>query len=185
MSKSGFTRELLREKGFVIVDGVATRVTNFHQGGVTGLPAGVVPVVVPPVHKVVESAKEALRSAIERFDKPQRLNKLELRLGRYLDEAYPEALRIPQFRIRITAIDAPRLSHYTADFALFFPGESGWRCHLYEAKDPRRKGHSDELTRPTMALAENPWIHGVTLCRWDGNSFTFRLIAGQPNQTPQ
>lgn len=156
-----------------------------------GLPAGVVPVVVkdklppplPPVHKTVESAKEHLRAAIERFDKPQRLNKLEQRLVRYLEDAYPGVLRIPQFRIRITALDAPRLSHYTADVAMFFPGASGWTCHLYEAKDPRRKGHSDELTRPTMALAENPWIQGVTLCSWDGHSFHFRLIAGQPNQT--
>lgn len=165
----GITREKLREMGFGLDNaGQPVRLAGHQQDRV-----GLLTALLQEGPPTVDAPKVVTRTQ----------TKVEQRLERVLADTFPGACLIPQFRLRMTEWDAPRVMHYTADFAVWMPCGAGWTCHLYEAKDSRRKGHSDELGRPTLVLAQNRWIQGVTLATWDGKSFQFRLIAGQPNTT--
>lgn len=108
------------------------------------------------------------------------LNQVESNAFSVLKTRFPSCTIVPQFRIRISPFDAPVPVHYTADFLVAHRDArgTGWNLSLYEVKDSRRHGHSDELTRPKMALVENPFIRCVWQWTWDGKRFSERLIAG-------
>lgn len=159
MSKHGFTRELLRQKGFVMADGKLIRVEN--------------PPAPPPRLIGLRPAHVAM-------------NRVETRLNTLLRRTMPIGAWIqPQFRIRITSFENATKVHYTADFAVWTPAPGGgWTCRLWEAKDAARPYHSDELTRPKLALEQNPWIRAVWQASWHKDHFQFRQIAGQPEPNP-
>jgi hypothetical protein len=98
-----------------------------------------------------------------------------------LRSRHPGAFITRQFRVRINQWNAPVAVHYTADLALFFRHdghlEDWWKTVLWEVKDRRRRPHSDELTRPKMVRANNPWISAVFLAIWDGQVWEERLLA--------
>lgn len=111
-----------------------------------------------------------------------RLNWVEREWFAVLQANYPGAVIQPQFRVRISDFHSPGVPvFYTADYALWSVcrGMDGdyWTCDLWECKDSRRRYHSDELTRPKMARAENPWIRSVNLAVWDGEQWERRVLA--------
>lgn len=179
MPKNGFTRELLREKGFTIVNGVAFRLPPPQvQSTEDGIPTtGIRPAPLTLTKAELDQIPAPAGAVRKR-------TRCEAALLARLVDMHPGAHIIPEFRVRISRWDAPAAVHYKADFAVFEHLPSGgWRTRFYEAKDSRRPHHSDELTRPKMALGENPWVESITLATWDGCSFTFRLIASQPSTT--
>jgi hypothetical protein len=106
------------------------------------------------------------------------LNGVEKRWFEVLRGRHPNAVIQPQFRVRVSAFDAPTVTHYTADFAVWRPsGDDAWICVLWECKDARRRPHSDELTRPKMARQNNPWISQIWLATWDGVTWKERILA--------
>lgn len=114
----------------------------------------------------------------------EKLNRVEAKWLWELRERHPSAVVIPQFRIRLTPFASEAVPvHYTADFAVWYRSELGragadwWQCVLWEVKDKRRPYHSDELTRPKMARAENPWVSAVMLASWDGEAWEERKLA--------
>jgi hypothetical protein len=154
--RNPFTRQLLSDKGYVIVDGVARKRTEFDAA-----PAGPSPI----------KGSSAVR----------KMTRCEAALYEMLKARYWSSHITPEFRLRTTAWDAPAAAHYKADFAVFTEtAPDSYQVELFEAKDSRRPYHSDELTRPKMALQQNPWIVRITLALWDGNCFTFRVLAGKP-----
>jgi hypothetical protein len=108
----------------------------------------------------------------------RRLNGVEKRWLAVLRLRYLNCEITPQFRVRVSAFDAPTVTHYTADFAVWRPsGDDAWKCILWECKDARRRPHSDELTRPKMARQNNPWISQIWLATWDGVTWEERILA--------
>lgn len=170
MSRSGFTRELLREKGFVIVDGVATRVP----------PAPAPPAGAPPPATPARPA-----GTIRAVQHPKRMTKVEARFYEKLKQAHQNSDIIPQFRVRVSRWDAPSAVHYTADFAVFTccPVTGRWTCDLWETKDSRRPQHSDEKIRPKMACEQNPWIREILLAKWTGSDWITSTLAENPTPT--
>jgi hypothetical protein len=112
---------------------------------------------------------------------PRRATLVEDRWLTILRDRHATAVIERQFRVRVSAWDAPVLVHYTADFACFFPYGSAlgdfFKVVLWEVKDTRRRPHSDELTRPKMARAHNPWISAVMLAQWHGREWRERQLA--------
>ncbi len=150
------------------------------QGSVTGTPE---PARLPQKGFGPKSAggnKQTLNLAARA--KP-RMNQVERRLFEVLKVRWPDSHITPQFRLRISAWDAPVVVHYTADFLVAASyrssgrGDLWWNFVLYEVKDKRRRGHSDELTRPKLARIHNPFISAVVLVTWDGCSWDERIIA--------
>lgn len=120
------------------------------------------------------------------YEKPSairkpRMNKLELAFYDILLKRFQQAHITPQFRLRVSAWNAPVQVHYTTDFLVserVYPLElKAWTHSLYEVKGTKRRPHSDELTRPKMAREHNPWISAVVLATWDGEKWTERQIA--------
>lgn len=162
MSKSGFTRELLREKGFVIVNGVATRVEQPTS---------------PPAISAPDAARDRVGTKVT-VQHPKRMTKVESRFYDKLLRACENSVIIPQFRVRVSAWDAPAAVHYTADFAVFSRTTGdGWMCVLWETKDARRPQHSDEKIRPKMACEQNPWIREILLAKWTGSDWVSSKLA--------
>lgn len=109
-----------------------------------------------------------------------KLNNCERRWHATLQARHPNAITIPQFRLRVGRFDAPSPVHYTADFAIWFQAGNMpdfWACVLWEVKDKRRGGHSDELTRPKLCRENNPFVSAVFLALWDGKEWEERKLA--------
>jgi len=177
MSKSGFTREMLRQKGFVIVDGVATRVGTSEvlstEDGITTTRYNARPCPQAPAPAVSAPAPVG--------PQPIRMNQTEARFYEILKVRHLGDKIQPFFRVRISRWDDPTVSFYTADFAVWTRLTSGWTVRLYEVKAKGRKYHSDELTRPKMACMENPWIADVVLATYQKGSFSEKTIASNIN----
>lgn len=183
MSKTRFSSEWLRERGFAIVDGKAVPVIKAPLNtayDLIGEEEPKAPLVNLP--KAVRPKKTNAEKSRKLY-KTQRLNQTEQKFREILISRFPSSTVQPQFRIRITQYDAPALVHYTADFAVWTPEKNGWTCRLWEVKHAARPYHSDELTRPKMAGAENPWVAEIWLAIYDGNAFTEKLLStNQPIQ---
>jgi hypothetical protein len=112
-----------------------------------------------------------------------KLNSVETRFLKLLETRHPAACIIPQFRLRVGDITQDNPVHFTADFAVFHcaPQDTRfhnfWHCVLWEVKDKRRKGHSDELTRPKLVHKNNPFVASVMLAIWDGKSWEERRLS--------
>jgi hypothetical protein len=176
---SKFTQDDLRRAGYVMQpDGSFDRpdrlsvnrgMPNSHDGVIDDMLDGVASVET---------------TTFKRKPKP-RMNKVESRwfeeLKRRHDDAAHYCKIIPQFRLRISSWDAPVPSHYTSDFAVFVkmahPDFPVWFCTLWEVKDKRRRGHSDELTRPKLAREHNPFVSSVWCAIWDGTTWDERRLA--------
>lgn len=183
MSKTRFSSEWLRERGFAIVDGKAVPVikkplkTAFDLLGEKDPKA-----LCLNLDKAVQPEKTKAKKS-RKPEKTQRLNQTEQKFQKILISRFPSSTVQPQFRIRITPYQTPSLVHYTADFAVWTPEKNGWTCRLWEVKHAARPYHSDELTRPKMAGAENPWVAEIWLAIYDGKAFTEKLLStNQPNQ---
>lgn len=127
----------------------------------------------------------SLIATIKARKKPK-MTRCEARFWGILKHRFPSATITPQFRLRVSAWDAPIQVHYMADFLVseekatsMFPNkwEVAWKHTLFECKDSRRKPHSDELTRPKMARQNNIWISAVVLATFDGEKWTEKQIA--------
>lgn len=186
MSKTRFSSEWLRERGLMVMDGKAVPVVKTPLKTAYDLlgedePKAVLPNLVKPLPIQKPKSKKQRNT-----QKSERLNGVESRFLQILNSRFPqtEEQKIqPQFRVRITPFHAPVLVHYTADFAVWTREKNWWTCRLWEVKDSRRRYHSDELIRPKMAAAENPWIAEIWLASWDGKAFTEKLLAtNQQNQ---
>ena len=155
---SAFTREHLRRLGYV-PDG---------KGGLMRLPDH------PQGHDDVNVWTQ----------KPaDKLNAVERRWMIELEARHPDAVIIPQFRLRVGEFHQPNPVHYTADFAVYHKWTltaglaAFWQLTLWECKDRRRKPHSDELTRPKLVKQANPFVAQVMLAIWDGKTWEERVLA--------
>jgi len=177
-----FTHEQLMEKGYRLQpNGEWTRPHAKHSRIIDViLKEQVIDKPREPLSKV-QKTNTAHLSKQRSEPKPKRMTQCELRWYWHLNTQHPDATIIPQFRLRVGQWNAPRPVHYTADFAVFaqdYPNTGvEWSCVLWEVKDKRRKAHSDELTRPKMVRAHNPFVSAVWLAEWDGERWTERRLA--------
>jgi hypothetical protein len=172
MSKQRFTSEWLRERGLVIVDGVAV-----HQKETDKNDHSMVGANLPqPLNEPVKQPEKPRKPT-----QPQRLNRIETLFFQILRDRHPDDKIQPQFRVRITPHDAPQLVHYTADFAVWKRQQNLWTVTLWEVKHSSRPYHSDELVRPKMACLENPWIAEIRLATYNRQTgFTEKPLATNP-----
>lgn len=128
------------------------------------------------------SAEHKTQSSAGWRVRKDRLNHVEREWHEVLKANHPGAVIQPQFRVRVSDFFTPgQPVFYTSDFSVWYAhhGQFGecWACDLWEVKDSRRRYHSDELTRPKMATAENPWIRSVRLAVWNGDKWETRQLA--------
>ena len=169
MSKQRFTSEWLRERGLVIVDGVAVHEKQTDKNDPFTVGANLPQPQKPPAKQPEKPRKPT---------QPQRLNRIETLFFQILRDRHPDDKIQPQFRVRITPHDAPQLVHYTADFAVWERRENLWTVTLWEVKHSSRPYHSDELVRPKMACLENPWIAEIRLATYNRQTgFTEKPLA--------
>jgi hypothetical protein len=132
----------------------------------------------------VEDTPEPQRHINVWTNKPKdKLNATERRWLVELEARHPEAVIIPQFRLRVGNFYQPDPVHYTADFAVWHECrhvialKCFWHLTLWEVKDKRRPYHSDELTRPKLVRKENPFVGQVMLATWTGETWTETILA--------